>query len=165
LLTPTMQARVQDLLRRNPAFDEWNTRLASAPDADKPALRFVLAAAWADDIKGDKNYTNTNDTVTGSRAGQNVGYRDKLRHRYWHLVDRPFSDDATTLENGPAVNAQERIERFRTTLASTTANDAVKSYDLVWLAHLVGDVHQPLHCTSRFSTALPHGDRGGTASR
>ena len=34
------------------------------------------------------------------------------------------------------------------------------SYDLVWLIHLVGDVHQPLHATARFSAALDD-DRGG----
>ena len=37
----------------------------------------------------------------------------------------------------------------------------MKSYDLVWLLHLVGDVHQPLHCVSRFDAADPKGDRGG----
>jgi len=40
-------------------------------------------------------------------------------------------------------------------------SDDVKSYDLVWLLHLVGDVHQPLHCTSRFDHEQPDGDRGG----
>src|SRR5262245_61248979 len=163
LPTPSMQTRVEQLRRRNPAFDEWNNRLAGAPEADKPALRFALAAGWADDIKNDRNYTDTNDTITGSRASQNVGYRDKLRHRYWHFIDRPFSDDGTALEDPPAINAQERIELFRMTLASTTASDSVKSYDLVWLEHLVGDVHQPLHATGRFSSAFPHGDRGGNA--
>jgi hypothetical protein len=34
---------------------------------------------------------------------------------------------------------------------------------LVWLEHLVGDVHQPLHATSRFSVDLPAGDRGGNS--
>ncbi len=29
------------------------------------------------------------------------------------------------------------------------------------LAHLIGDVHQPLHCVSRYTAALPKGDRGG----
>ena len=38
------------------------------------------------------------------------------------------------------------------------ADDDVKSYDMVWLLHLVGDVHQPLHATSRFSAASPQGD-------
>src|SRR5262249_18731196 len=57
LLTPSIQARVQQLLRRNPAFDEWNNRLAGAPESDKPALRFALAAGWPDDIKNDSHYT------------------------------------------------------------------------------------------------------------
>jgi hypothetical protein len=37
----------------------------------------------------------------------------------------------------------------------------VKSYDLVWLLHLVGDVHQPLHAASRFIQSQPQGDAGG----
>src|SRR5262249_25967709 len=31
--------------------------------------------------------------------------------------------------------------------------------------HLVGDVHQPLHCLARFSAASPEGDDGGNAVR
>ncbi len=27
--------------------------------------------------------------------------------------------------------------------------------------HVVGDVHQPLHCVSRFTHSSPHGDEGG----
>ena len=51
------------------------------------------------------------------------------------------------------------------------ATDDVRSYDLVWLLHLVGDVHQPLHSTAVFARpfSLKHqlgkdadtGDRGG----
>jgi hypothetical protein len=37
----------------------------------------------------------------------------------------------------------------------------VKSYDLVWLEHLVGDVHQPLHAVSRYSRDAANGDHGG----
>lgn len=162
-LTPAIQTRVQTLLRRNPAFDTWQSRLEGVSDVDKPALLFTLASGWADDIKSDLHYHNDGDVPVGSQSSRNIGYRDKLQHRYWHFVDRPFSDDSTALEGPPTVNAQERIELFRTTLASTTTSDAVKSYDLVWLEHLVGDVHQPLHCTSRFSAALPHGDRGGNS--
>jgi hypothetical protein len=47
----------------------------------------------------------------------------------------------------------------------SNAPDAVKSYDLVWLLHLVGDAHQPLHATSRFSRALPMGDNGGNQEK
>ena len=46
-------------------------------------------------------------------------------------------------------------------LASTTESDDLKSYDLVWLLHLVGDVHQPLHVVTRVSAAQPEGDQAG----
>src|SRR5262249_23270627 len=39
--------------------------------------------------------------------------------------------------------------------------DILKSYDLTWLLHLVGDVHQPLHCSTRVSSTDREGDRGG----
>jgi hypothetical protein len=76
-------------------------------------------------------------------------------------VDRPFSLDNTHLVQPPKINAQERIGLFRKTLASN-ASDRLKAFDLVWLLHLVGDVHQPLHATSRFThDGLPReGDRG-----
>jgi hypothetical protein len=32
---------------------------------------------------------------------------------------------------------------------------------LPWIFHQAGDIHQSLHVVSRFSKALPHGDRGG----
>ncbi len=91
----------------------------------------------------------------------NVGYTDRLQHRYWHYIDLPFSTDETPVIQPKAPNAETQIKTFRDTLASDTASDDVKSYDLVWLLHLVGDVHQPLHATSRFSRDLPNGDRGG----
>jgi hypothetical protein len=34
---------------------------------------------------------------------------------------------------------------------------------LVWLLHIAGDVHQPLHCATRLSKAHPQGDTGGNA--
>jgi len=60
----------------------------------------------------------------------------------------------------PTPNAATQIAAFRAVLASSDT-DAKKSYDLVWLEHLVGDVHQPLHAATRVSGADPNGDRGG----
>jgi hypothetical protein len=34
-------------------------------------------------------------------------------------------------------------------------------YDLAWIENLVGEVHQPLNCVTRFSTEHPKGDRNG----
>jgi hypothetical protein len=37
----------------------------------------------------------------------------------------------------------------------------LKSYDLSWLLHLIGDIHEPLHAATRISAAQPLGDSGG----
>ncbi len=39
----------------------------------------------------------------------------------------------------------------------------MRSYDLVWILHLVGDAHQPLHAVGRFTKQIPNGDAGGNA--
>src|SRR6185437_15260252 len=76
-------------------------------------------------------------------------------------IDLPFSTDHTPLVQPATPNVQTQIALFVKTLASASASNELKSYDLVWLLHLVGDVHQPLHTTSRFTHSQPQGDEGG----
>jgi len=149
--------RVAALLPLNPDYPKWVSGVA---DADKAETAFIRAATWPDAIKGEAGYTNDGETPNGSDAARNIGYADKLQHRYWHYIDLPFSPDGTPVQQPAAPNAQTQITSFRTVLASN-ASDDIKSYDLVWLEHLVGDIHQPLHATSRFTHDLPNGDQGG----
>ena len=44
---------------------------------------------------------------------------------------------------------------------ASDSSDALKSFDLSWFLHLIGDVHQPLHCTTCVSATKPEGDDGG----
>lgn len=157
-LTPAAHAQVTRLLQLNPDYPRWIER-ASGRERDE--IAFVMAATWADEIKSEAGYENDGDRPSGPDAARNVGYADHLQHRYWHFIDLPFSTDHTPLAQPPTPNAQTQIALFRKTLASVTASDELKSYDLVWLLHLVGDVHQPLHTTSRFTHSQPSGDAGG----
>lgn len=124
----------------------------------------MLAATWPDQIKSDPSYHDDGSgggNVPPATGGTtNTGYSDKARHKYWHFIDVPFSPDNTPLGLIPYPNAETEIAVLRQTLASN-ANASLKSYDLSWLEHLVGDIHQPLHCTSRFTSAQPTGDSGG----
>ena len=43
------------------------------------------------------------------------------------------------------------------------ASADVRSHDLVWLIHLVGDLHQAPHAISRYTLQIPNGDAGGNA--
>jgi S1/P1 Nuclease len=157
-LTPAVRKKVAPLLKLNPDYKLWIKGVAKASQAK---IAFVRAATWPDAIKSEKGYTNDGEHPTDPNAGANIGYSDKLMHRYWHFIDEPFSPDGTPLVQPLTPNAETQITVFRKTLASADAGAGLKSYDLVWLMHLVGDVHQPLHSTSRFTHDLPQGDSGG----
>lgn len=156
-LSPSARANAGRLLRHNPMYARW---IAGVPAADRDRVAFIHAATWPDNIKA-RNSGYTPDHITGPNAHRNTGYDDCQQHRFWHYKDLPFSPDATPLEPPPAPNAETQIDAFSTVLADPHAGDERKAYDLVWLIHLVGDVHQPLHATSRFVAAHPGGDGGG----
>lgn len=161
------RTRVGNLMKLNPYYDKWVGMLpAGTPAKFKRMMIFMIAATWPDEIKSDASYSddgsNNGNTPDGAPSSQNTGYTDLLRHKYFHFVDTPFSDDGTALPAIPDPNAKERIDLFRGVLAGSDA-DELKSYDMVWLLHLVGDVHQPLHATTRVSNTQPDGDSGGNA--
>lgn len=165
-LTPTARARATELLKLNPEYASW---ISHTPTQDHDQIAFVTAATWPDFIKHATGY-QSDGPDNGDRppptpeASQNIGYKDHFMHKYWHFIDEPFSPDGTALHNPDTPNAQTQIAAFRAKLSDpgASAEDKdIKSYDLVWLLHLVGDVHQPLHATSRFTHGLPDGDAGG----
>lgn len=164
-LKPEVRSRVNALTKLNPMYQEWEQQVSQTnPRADKDAQIFMLAAIWPDMIKGNHSYaadglSNGNRPV-GPEATQNVGYSDLLMHKYWHYCDHPYTQDGSPLPPLPTPNAQTQIDQFRQVLGSDAA-DSLKSYDLCWLLHLVGDIHQPLHCITRVSQVDPDGDNGG----
>ena len=166
-LKPSVRNRVDALLKLNPQYKTWLTMIPKRTSkANQRMMIFMIAATWPDQIKSLSQYHN-DGTDGGNRppddpsAGQNVGYTDFARHKYWHFVDMPFTQDGTTLGSVPSPNAQTQIPIFIQTLASTSATDDLKSYDLAWLLHLTGDVHQPLHSAARYGKTQPDGDQGG----
>ncbi|MCJ9668974.1 MULTISPECIES: S1/P1 nuclease [unclassified Neorhizobium] len=153
-LDPAVRAKVDHLMTLNPAYGRWTEGVA---DADKGLAAFSRASVWADDIKRDPAYTR--DDIAKDTAGRNIGYDDKFVHDYWHYIDIPFTTDETPVRMPDAPNALTQLRLFTEALSST-ASEGVKSYDLVWMLHIVGDLHQPLHATARFSKELDD-DRGG----
>jgi hypothetical protein len=43
------------------------------------------------------------------------------------------------------------------------SEDEAKSLALRLIIHYMGDIHQPLHCSDRYTEELPKGDKGGNA--
>ena len=155
-LTPETKRAVKSLLRHNPRYASWT---AGVPSASKVRAAFIRASTWPDFIKSARGYTN--DDLPSAEAARNIGYADCLQHRYWHFKDLPFSPDGTPTHEPPNPNAETQIRLFTEALSDAATSDEIKSYDLAWLIHLVGDVHQPLHATQRFVSSDTNGDRGG----
>lgn len=160
-LTPQTRSRVDTLLKHNPMYSSWTK---GAKKKQKGLAAFLNAATWPDCIKQascDPGYTSDGgDTPPGNPSdNQNIGYSDKLMHKYWHFVDIPF--EAGSSGKPPKnPNALSEIQLLSNAIGTNEPDD-IKSYDVVWLEHLVGDVHQPLHSTSRFTKNHPDGDAGG----
>ena len=114
--------------------------LIEIPPADVPkSTDFVSASHWADDVRSNSQF-------------------DFLKPL--HFIDKPFSLDGTALpeiEEENIVKAlKDNVEILKT---STDKNAQARALRLV--IHFVGDIHQPLHCTTKVSGAFPDGDQGG----
>ena len=167
-LSSTAKSKVDALLVKNPDYSTWVANIPDTPQNRelRAQTAFLRASLWADDIKSKRDYTedglpgsNGNKPPNTPEAGQNVGFSDKFIHKYWHFHDTPFSSDHTPTQPPLTPSALTQIPKLRDGLKN--GDDDLKSYDLSWLIHLVGDVHQPLHATSRFTVMQPNGDDGG----
>lgn len=163
-MTPAARAQASVLLRINPDYATWVAGIASD---DRDRIAFMQAATWPDDLRS-RICTGRPECVDDDRyepadAGNNlnIGYRDKRLRRYWHFVDIPFTNDGTATKPPFRYNAETQINLFSDSLRDASLGDEAKSFDLSWLLHMVGDVHQPLHATSRFNVTFRGGDDGG----
>jgi hypothetical protein len=114
-------------------------KVATGPGtAYKQSQDFVNAAHWADDIRS-------------------------VTHQYnnWHFIDQPFSPDGTKLPPVPSDNIVVELHNQVAVFSTPGATEPQKAQALRFIIHFVGDIHQPLHCATRVTAALPSGDQGG----
>jgi hypothetical protein len=130
-------------MKKLPNFEKtWKKKLEGATPDEQDEILFMMAARWADDIRGQPQYD----------------------HPRWHYINFPYVPEGQPESVHPLPPDQENIlEGFQVNVrvAQGKSTDADKAVALCWLFHLVGDVHQPLHATGMFTTAYPQGDRGG----
>jgi|SRR6185312_858238 len=165
-LTPQVRARVDRMIRAHPDYNRIFTRDAGDVIKRDPAAlaryAFVHAAPWPDLII----YNNDNDDRFYDELAPNAqptpllpGFPDMMRHRAWHYFDNGISGDGTPVIAQRPPHLMTELPRLLAEIASADSQQA--AYDLPWLEHLIGDVHQPLHLTSRFLKSQPQGDAGG----
>lgn len=130
LSAPTRQT-VSATLAAHPDHGRWVERAGGHGDA----AIFAEAATWADSIRNDPRYY---DAGRGEPTPLLAGRFDARRQRHWHYVDL---DAAGRPVKGELDRQVERLSR----LLSTADDPDEITYALPWLAHLVADLHQPLH--------------------
>ncbi|HWS52815.1 MAG TPA: S1/P1 nuclease, partial [Pyrinomonadaceae bacterium] len=150
-------------LRLTPAAKARVDRLLVTPEGRRPLIHLcagyytaatcektydpVTIAVWMDDFRGD--------SLNGA-------------YDPWHYINhKPFFDGVPARpEVGPEpVNVLDRINWAVNTLRRGTGRDRADAETLGFLYHLVGDVHQPMHATTRYTAANPDGDAGGNGFR
>jgi hypothetical protein len=152
-----------DRTKSIPGFADWMSDLPAGLSQDERNLYlFMRAATWPDTIKHEWLRDSDTPPAKSGPSEPAVGYSDTASHGYWHFVDAGFASDKSKVPGTPAPNAATQITELRSAIASTDASlDLLKSYELIWLEHLVGDIHQPLHGTVRFFATK--GDAGGNS--
>jgi hypothetical protein len=160
-LKPATRLRVLALLKKVPpittpsgkvvpGYDQWVADLpAGLSVANQNLYLFMRAATWADSIK-HVGLVDSDIPPPDTVIDVNVGFGDTASHGYWHFIDTAFASDDETVPATPAPNAVTQIDALRKDIASDE-DDLLKVYDMIWLEHLVGDIHQPLHATARYN--------------
>ncbi len=100
--------------------------------------RFLRASTWPDQIKSQTTHYNA-----------------------WHYINLPYVKNnikPTPLNSDNIVWAIARAEKI---VSDQHENNTRRAKYLSFLIHFVGDIHQPLHCTTLYDNQFPHGDRGG----
>jgi len=90
----------------------------------------------------------------------------ELHHPTWHHRDFYWRQhgghaiDLPDLQVQPE-NLLERLHYFKKRLANPTVQARERAIGIAWVLHLVGDVHQPFHCSARVTAIERKGDHGG----
>ncbi|MET0555170.1 MAG: S1/P1 nuclease [Vicinamibacteria bacterium] len=63
----------------------------------------------------------------------------------WHYTTVPDGQPIEAATKNPAGDVLEAIARFEKVLGDRTAPRGERAQALKWLAHLIGDLHQPMH--------------------
>jgi hypothetical protein len=130
-------------------FAQWVKELPQDTSSDMHNLfLFMRAATWADSIK-HIGFVDSDNPPDGITVDHPKGFNDPASHGYWHFVDKGLTSDESMVSSTPIPNGAVQIDELRRDLASDTGTK-LGAYELVWLLHLVGDIHQPLHGACRF---------------
>ncbi len=151
-MSPAAREKVIKILRAAPEdshLSAYYQLYGVRPDADKQLDYFMLVPTWADIVR-DRTFP--------------VRY-EKYHKGEWHYTSVFWRDSGGKAElmadkkaDGQAI---EKLAEFEKVLRDPVVSDKDKAIALAWFLHIGGDIHQPLHSSSRVTDREPDGDRGG----
>jgi hypothetical protein len=116
---------------------------------------YIYSAPWPDYLNYDvKNPTGDAKDIFKLLRGE---------VKSWHYTDDPIvvgDYPATPVSNNNSVWAINYLVPHLSELLQAKNYD-LAAYDLVFITHIVGDIHQPLHNATLFDSDFPSGDIGG----
>ncbi len=166
-LTDENKEKLTELLKYHPDFAKWNS-IYNRDDikVDKGEYLFMRASIWPDEIRGSGNAFN-------NPKWHGVNY--KIRFNGEHSTERPDPDDDVLFAIDESIEVlvddhkvanisyqRRNKENIRDLVRKRGAVGETKAAHLSWLIHLMGDIHQPLHCGSLYSRKFPNGDHAGS---
>ena len=131
-------------------------------------LAFRKAAVFADVIKSDFHTSYEPEVVRMNDLfplTHDPNDREDVRCKTWHYYDTPVLVPTSEQQPHPprdsnALRALTRAQEQFALLNAQHSDLRLQCWWLYWIAHLTGDLHQPLHCASSYAL-LTHGDAGG----
>src|SRR5262245_36936232 len=142
--SPAVITKVMGLLKRHPHYQRWMTSINLLPLEEQEMAVFMRAARWPDEIRGRPEF-------------------DRPEHHYINMPLKPEGQTDTVKNKEPLKqNIAAAFEQNFKVLKDARLSDEQRAIAICWLFHLAGDVHQPLHTSTFFTTDFPQGDRGGT---
>lgn len=156
-LDPDVRTKVNEILRSHPAFEQFVAKKPANFD-DQEAWVFMMAATWPDLIK-DRNNPQHAEFDPDDPAAPPHAFHKGI-HDVEHFVDLPFAQGGVPGKPPGPRTILTYLPKNLTTLKEST-DPRARAVALSWIIHLLGDIHQPLHCASRFNTDFPDGDQGG----
>lgn len=132
---------------------------------------FADSATWPDAIKGGKSKQFEDKIIADNLASPGVkppasgNSGEEVRCKTWHYYDLPIAPKdftgPTEARESNAVRALALIQKdLEDQIRINQPDKRAQAYDLYWILHIYGDLHQPLHCVANF-TFDPKGDAGG----
>ncbi|HET6246962.1 MAG TPA: S1/P1 nuclease [Tepidisphaeraceae bacterium] len=154
-LTPATRAKVTEILKQHPRYqkDLLDHLPANYAGDDISKFAFTAAAIWPDTVRSFNNPMHATHN-----------------HPAWHYIDIPYAIDGQPVPparegaagKGPS-NIVEALAKNVADLKDPAASPADQAVAICWVAHLCGDIHQPLHACTLYSPQFPTGDRGGNS--